>query len=122
MRASPLHFFISISVPEGGADEVAAILRDIVAVTEEKDAGTLSYHFFFNEDRTRVFGIEIHESAEALEAHMETTGDLAYRLFSIAAAESITALGACPPALKEALAPFNPTFHEEPIAGFTRLG
>lgn len=120
MRASPLQFFINISVPDGGADKVAAILRDLVAVTEEKDAGTLSYHFAFNEDRTRVFGIEIHETPEALESHMKTTGDLAYRLFSIAAVESITAIGPCPPEIKEALAPFNPTFHEESIAGFTR--
>ena len=99
---------------------MAALVEQIVAMTEQYDRRSLSYHFFFNADRSKIFGIEIHADEAALVSHMETVGELAAALFSIANVERVVALGAMSPDLRSALAPFNPVFHEERIAGFTR--
>ena len=60
------------------------------------------------------------EGPVALAAHMGTLGDRPEKLFSLATMESVVVLGPFTNEMKEALAPFNPTFYEDHCAGFTR--
>lgn len=93
-------------------------LSAIVEKTQS-DNGVLSYQFFFNADKSRIFGFEIYRNAAALGAHMQHIGaELAKVMEAVTLARTVIG-GSVPDALKEGFAAFQPTYINH-IGGFTR--
>lgn len=117
MSAS-INWILTLKIKDGQLDAFKAV-RDALVASTEKEAGTITYEWYFSEDGTRC---DIHErfvDSDAALVHMSGFGKLADRFFEAAEPAGLTIYGEPSDAVKEGMAAMGPVFLTH-RAGFRR--
>ncbi len=116
---STLYFHDHINIHPGKLDEFKATAAECMAITKEKDTGTLQYDFFLNADETECVILETYASSEAVLDHVDNLGDVLDRLLGLGEL-SEEVFGDPSPQLREILAPLNSKIYTR-LQGLYRL-
>ncbi|MBK9261902.1 MAG: antibiotic biosynthesis monooxygenase [Polyangiaceae bacterium] len=94
------------AIKDGNLDEFKRVANEAMAIVREKEAGTLAYDWYFDDENTTCVVIQRYSSPAALLHHIRhVSGHLAE--LSKLASRSIEVYGIIPPELAEIIAPFG---------------
>lgn len=79
--SQPIVYIDTSKIRSGKLDELKQSITDLVGFVEAHVPRLISYHFFFNDDRTRMTVVAIHPDSDSLEYHMDT-GKEEFRKFT----------------------------------------
>lgn len=71
-------------IHEGKLDEFKKVANQCIAVSKEKDPGTLQYDWFFNSSQTECVVRETYKDSDAVLAHLENLGGLFNEILELA--------------------------------------
>ena len=116
--ADDVHWHITMTVNAGKADAVKPLLDKMVAATEANEPGALIYDYMGDGDQVQIY--ERYADNAAAMTHMGNFGaNFADEFLATFSITSVTVYGPAGDDLKEALAPFSPTYLPQ-ISGFAR--
>ncbi len=76
-----------LRIHPGKLEEFKALQMECMAITRNKDTGTLQYDVFFNEDASECIVHERYRDSEALLEHLANLGETGSALFRVCSAE-----------------------------------
>jgi quinol monooxygenase YgiN len=116
--ADDVHWHITMTVNADKADAVKPLLDKMVAATEANERGALIYDYMGDGDQVQIY--ERYADNAAAMTHMGNFGaNFADEFLATFSITSVTVYGPAGDDLKEALAPFSPTYLPQ-ISGFAR--
>lgn len=71
-------------IHEGNLDEFKKVANECIAVTKEKDPGTLQYDWFLNPDQSEFVVRESYSNSDAVLAHLGNLGELFDKILQLA--------------------------------------
>ena len=77
-----LHGVARIKIHPGKLEAFQQAVAECVALTREKNPGTLRYEWYLNDEQTVCTLLETYESSEAVLIHLGNLGDAIYRLLA----------------------------------------
>lgn len=115
-----IEWVLEMQVQDGQADNVQALLDDMVAATQADEPGALHYEYYMPEDRSTCTVLERYADNAAVMAHLANFGaKFAERFMACFAPTRFTVYGPANAAVMGALAGFGAT-NQERVAGFHR--
>ena len=110
---------VEFTIADGQGAAFKKLFREALDLTRQKDAGTLSYHLYFNEDETKCYSIEWYADSDAVLAHLDTVVDVSVPLFKICSTTRFEIFGDPSAKLQKALESAAPGRYQ-PWEGFSR--
>lgn len=105
---------------QGGSDEFATLMKQMVEATQTNEPGTLSYEWSRSADGKMCHIYERYADSAAVMTHLGTFSErFAGRFVEILKPMRLVAYGSPSEEVKEALAGFNPTYMHS-VGGFSR--
>jgi quinol monooxygenase YgiN len=98
------------NIAPGDLAEVKEVAARALELTK-REAATLQYDWFFNDDETKCVVRETYANSDAILAHMANMGDVIGKLAELGGGLEIEAFGDPSPELLEAAAAFEPTVY-----------
>ena len=118
--AAGVAWMLELAIQEGKGAELPALIEEMVEATKENEPGTLDYQWSISADGTACHIFERYADSGAVLVHLGTFGErFAGRFMEILAPTRFTIYGSPSQEVKEALAPFSPTYMES-AGGFSR--
>jgi hypothetical protein len=117
-------FITTSTIKDGELDNVKALSTRFADLVEEQDMGLLSFHFYINDDCTRVSNVQVHRDAESIEAYLPVAQPLIAEALELTQTDAIDVFGAPGPMFQQVLrmnADQGATVRVTPshLAGFT---
>lgn len=102
---------LELSVIDGKAGELSALITEMSQATQDSEPGTLNYEWFLNEDKSKCTIYERYADSEALLIHLGNFGaNFAERFMSILTIDSFKVFGPASDQVMEALSAFGATY------------
>ena len=115
-----IEWVLEMDVQAGQADNVAALLDDMVSATERDEPGALVYEYYTNADRSQVTVLERYRDSAAAMVHLGNFGEkFADRFLAAFAPTRFTVYGPASDELRAALSGFG-AVHMDYLRGFAR--
>jgi|GEM_PF-1318007 hypothetical protein len=122
--SEPFIYIASYQIKPGHLKEARHRLRDITTLVEQREPQLRSFHFYLDQARERVIGVQIHPDAESMATHMAVIANHLATAWDWLDPGSATqqALGAPPRVLTDYARNYNEDLDSYPtfVAGFTR--
>lgn len=113
-------WLLTLNIQAGQQQAFRALMNEMVSATRADEPGTLDYEWSLTDDGTQCHLFERYADSDAAMAHLGNFGSkYADRFMAVLTPVGFTIYGTPSPAVKEALAGFNPTYLS-PAAGFSR--
>jgi len=111
---------LELNIQEGKGAELPALIEDMVKATLENEPGTLDYQWSTSSDGTVCHIFERYVDSDGVMVHLGAFGvRFAARFTEILSPTRFVIYGSPNQAVKDALAPFNPTYLGS-AGGFSR--
>jgi len=110
---------VEFSIIPGHSDQFKELMRQAVAATQQFDLGALIYQFYFNQDDSKCYSIEVYRDSEVVLKHLNTVAEIARPLFEICSSTRFEIFGSPSPELIKAFAADAPQIYRN-WDGFTR--
>ncbi|PTW62283.1 quinol monooxygenase YgiN [Breoghania corrubedonensis] len=115
-----IHWMLELALKEGAADDLKALMREMVDATKADEPGALIYEWFIDEAETSVHIYERYADSAATMVHLNNFGTkFAARFMELVKPTRMTVYGAPDETVSAALKRLNATFMSE-IGGFAR--
>ena len=108
------------SIAEGQTAVFKDLIAKVIELEQAKGQDVLNYEFFFNDDETTFYAIELFRDSEAVLAHLQRASEIIPKILEVAELTRFEIHGNATAALREAMAPFGAKMFSY-WAGFTRL-
>lgn len=79
--SQPIFYTDSSAIRQGALERVQAAITELVEFIEANEPQLISYHFYFNQERTRMTVVAVHPDSASMEFHMKIGGP-AFRKFA----------------------------------------
>jgi hypothetical protein len=120
----PFIYIASYQIKPGHLEDARHRLRDVTTLVEEQEPRLRSFHFYLDQARERVIGVQIHPDAESMATHMAVIANHLATAWDWLDPGSSTqqALGVPPRVLTGYARTYNEDLDSYPtfVAGFTR--
>ncbi len=118
--SSHVSWFLDLNIQAGREKDFKNLLDEMVAATRANEPGTLDYEWSTSADGTECHLFERYADSEAALTHIATFGEtFAKRFLEILQPQRFVVYGSPSPAVKSALAGFNPVYMST-VGGFSR--
>ena len=115
-----IEWVLEMQVQQGQADDMQALLDEMVAATHADEPGALTYEYYLSNDGETCTVLERYADNAAVLTHLENFGSkFAGRFLTIFAPQRFTVYGPANEEVRAALAGFG-AVHLGRIAGFHR--
>ena len=107
------------TINEGKTEAFKELIKTAIETVRSNEPDTLRYEFYFNEDETACYPLELFRNSQAVLTHLEDVGAIVSKLSEVAQITRVEIYGNASDELKQALAPFGAKFFKH-WGGFTR--
>ena len=107
------------TIAEGKTDAFKELIKTAIEKVRSNEPDTLTYEFYFSDDETKCYALELYRDSQAVLTHMEDVSELLQKILAIAQLTSLEIYGDATAELKEALASFGSKFFTH-WSGFKR--
>lgn len=90
----PLILITTSTIKDGELDNVKALSTRFADLVKEHDTGLMSFHFYINDDGTRVSNVQVHRDAESMEAYLPVAQPLIAEALELTQTDAIDVFGA----------------------------
>lgn len=123
--SEPFVYIASYQVKPGRVEEAQHRLRGLVELVERREPQLSAFHFFLDEGRERVVGVQFHPGSDSMATHMAVIAEhlnTAWDWLDQDSTETVV-LGTPPEPLVRYAQEFNEALDAYPthVAGFSRL-
>lgn len=116
-----IRLVIEFEIDKDHTQDVKNMIQEGINIIKEKEPGLLSYEFYFNDDETKCYAVELYKDSDALIAHMnifqsmreEALGEHHHKV------TRFELFGPCSEELRPHVAPFNAQIYQH-YDGYTR--
>lgn len=108
------------SIASGKTETFRRLIEKVIELEHAKGQDVLNYEFFFNDDETKFYAIELFRDSEAVLTHLQRASDIIPKILEVAELTRFEIYGNATEALRDAMAPFGAKMFGH-WAGFTRL-
>ncbi len=117
---SDVYWMLELDVQAGREDDFRPLMAEMVSATQANEPGTLNYEWSTSADGKRCHLYERYVDSAAVMTHLGTFGErFAARFLEVLKPIRLVVYGSPSPAVKGALAGFNPVYMEA-VGGFSR--
>ena len=115
-----IEWVLEMDVNPGQADNIQALVDEMVQATEANEPGALHYEYYLSDDGTRCTVLERYADSAAAMVHMGNFGaNFADRFMTVFKPARLSVFGPASDELRAALTPLGASFDPQ-IAGFHR--
>ncbi len=107
------------TVAEGKTDAFEELIKAAIERARSNQPDTLTYEFYFSDDETKCYALELYRDSQAVLTHIEDVSELLPKILAVAQITSVEIYGNATGELKEALASFGSEFFTH-WSGFKR--
>ncbi len=118
--SSHIWYIGEYSIAAGKTETFKALIEQVIELERSDGPDVLNYEFYFNDDETKFYAIELFRDSEAVLDHLQRTGDTIPKILEVADLTRFEIYGDATKSLKDAMVPFGATMFGH-WAGFTRL-
>ena len=79
--SEPILYIDSSTIRPGALEQVKSAIQELVAFVEANEPQLISYHFYFDEEGTRMTVVAVHPDSASMELHMRIGGPV-FRKFA----------------------------------------
>jgi hypothetical protein len=99
----PFILITTSTIKDGELDNVKALSTRFADLVEEHDTGLLSFHFYIDDDGTRVSNVQIHRDPDSMETYLPVAQPLIAEALELTQTEAIDVFGTPGPMLQQVL-------------------
>ena len=107
------------TIAEGKTDAFKELIGTAIERVRSNEPDTLTYEFYFSDDETKCYALELYRDSQALLTHVEDVGEILPKILAVAQITSLEIFGNATKELKEGLASFGAKFFTH-WSGFKR--
>lgn len=116
---NPIQLVVEFAIPDGKLDAVKKLVAAAIEIVEANEPGALSYQYYFNDDESQLYLLELHRDAQAVLGHLANAGEIIGQLLETTQVVRLQIFGDLSDDLEQAVAPFSPQVFKS-WDGFTR--